>query len=288
MSNHLCKILLVEDNVVNARLIKTLLSKSHESALAEGLSFQLVCCDTLASAIETLEKKEFDVILLDLILPDSKGIESLIKLKEKVVNTPIIIQTGDEDETIIVKAFQLGSHGYLRKKNLDSNLLIYAVRLAIERQQYVLNLQIQQQQKQQELELEGLEHLADVIKTSITARMFASEPIKDSLPDIFAELVQQYGELLDLALEERAFKIDHEISEKLRSLADKLGFLKGSPRDVVDIHTKALKGKSKIVNSVKLQVYVEEGRLRLLELMGYLTSYYRKYYIGLSNLNIYN
>lgn len=236
--------------------------------------------------MEILNQTKFDAILLDLILPDSKGIDTLVRLKEKVPNTPIIIQTVSEDENIIVKAFQMGAHGYLRSKNLDANLLIYAIRLAVERQLYVSKSQEIQQQKRQELEFQGWENLANPLPASITARMFASESIRESLPVVFNELVQQYSELLDLALEERVFKIDYEISEKLRALADKLGFIKGSPRDVIDIHTKVLKEKNKHYNLAKVQAYVDEGRLRLLELMGYLTSYYRKYYIGLSNLNI--
>lgn len=282
------QLLLVEDNPVNAKLIQSLLSNGNQSLLAEGLSFHLNSVSTLAEAIEFLAQQEVDVILLDLMLPDSKGIESLTTLKERVPDTPIIIQTATEDETIIVRAFQIGANGYLQKKNLDSNLLIYAIRLAIERQQYINRLSESQQQERQAEELASLENLANSIQPSITARMFGAESLKESIPDVFQELTQKYGELLDLSLKQRAFKVDYEISEQLRSLADKLGFFKASPRDIVDIHTKALKEKTHNAKLSKVQAYVDEGRLRLLELMGYLTSYYRKYYIGLSNLNVFS
>ena len=55
---------------------------------------------------------------------------------------------------------------------------------------------------------------------------------------------------------------------------------------MVDIHTKALRQKTQDANLAKAQAYVGEGRLMVLELMGYLTSFYRKYYIGLSNIKI--
>lgn len=279
------KILLIEDNIVNAKLIQNLLLQSDQSSLMKNLSFDIISCQTLADAIKILSYKDFHVILLDLMLPDSNGLDSLLILKNQCPNIPIIVQTGSEDENIIVQAFHKGADGYLKKKNLDQNLLIYAIRLAIERKQYISNQEVLRKEKQREIELENLESLTDGVKTSVTARMFASEPIRESLPNIFAELVQQYSHLLDLALEERAFKIDYEISEKLRSFADKLGFLKGSPRDIIEIHTTALKNKHKEANLSKIQAYVDEGRLRVLELMGYLASYYRKYYIGLSNLN---
>ncbi|BAQ65441.1 response regulator transcription factor [Geminocystis sp. NIES-3709] len=288
MSNCVYEILLVEDNTINGELIKRLLSNSHHCVLAEGLSFKLSLVSNLTEAINLLNQKEFDAILLDLMLPDGKGIESLLKIKENAPDTPVIVQTAthDQEENIIVRAFQMGANGYLRKKDLDTNLLVYAIRLAIERQQYIEKLSQLKQQQQQQEEFASLENLANSIQPSITARMFASEALKEGIPDVFMELTVKYGQLLDLALEERAFKVNHDISEQLRELAGKLGFFKASPRDVVDIHTKALKEKTYNVNSTKIQAYVDEGRLRLLELMGYLTSYYRKYYIGLSNLNI--
>jgi CheY-like chemotaxis protein len=280
MISNLCKILLVEDNPVNAKLIKKLLSISSNFSLAQGISFDVTWIETLKQTLQKLNQQNFDVILLDLMLPDSSGLGSLIKVKENAPQTPVIIQTGSEDETLIVKSFQLGADGYLKKQNLDTNLLIYAIRLAIEKQLYLSQLQ-ENQLKQQQEEFQNLENLANGIKTNVTARMFGSQSIKDGLPDLFLEMVQEYGNYMDLALEEKAYKVQHNISDKLRNMAEKLGFLKASPRDIIDIHTFALKQKNELVTIAKAQAYVGEGRLMVLELMGYLTSYYRKYYIGL-------
>jgi len=285
MPNEVLMVLLIEDNQVNIQLIQKLILTSERSPLAGGKSFELTCVESLSKAREQLEINNFDVILLNLLLPDSNGLETLTQIQEKKPHTPIVILTASEDETLIVKAFQMGAQGYLQTHNVDSNLLAYAISLAIERQQYSAKLE-EKQQQQQEQELESLELLVNSIKTSVTARMFGSEPLKESVPDIFEELVAGYGDLLDLALEERAYKVEYNISEKLRIMADKLGFLKAGPRDVVEIHTKALKQKSKNATLAKAQAYVIEGRLMVLELMGFLTSYYRRYYIGMSNINI--
>lgn len=286
MSNHVYKILLVEDNLENVQLIESLLSSSRNSLLAEGCDFRLSHVENLTQALEIINNEDFEAVVLDLTLPDGKGFESLLKLKENAPDIPIIVQTESSDEAVIVRAFQMGADGYLRKRDLDGNSLVYAILLAIERQQYIERLSALKQQRQQQKELASLENLAQSIQPSITARMFASSALRDSIPDVFSQLTAKYGELLDLSLEERAFKVDYNIADELRRLAAKLGFFKASPRDVVDIHTKALKEKCQNVNSAKIQAYVDEGRLRLLELMGYLTSYYRKYYIGLSNLTI--
>ena len=57
---------------------------------------------------------------------------------------------------------------------------------------------------------------------------------------------------------------------------------------MVDIHTTTLRQKNQDVTLAKAQAYVSEGRLMVLELMGYLVSFYRKYYIGLSNIKLFN
>lgn len=272
--------------MVHVNLINGLLSSSANSSLAEGLTFDLDYATTSAQALTKLADKTFDAILLDILLPDNNTIDIILKIKQNAPNTPIVIQTGSDDENLVVKAFQMGAHGYLRKKDLDRNLLIYAIRLAMVRQQYVNKLEQVQQEKEQDLELLELEQMVSSGKTSVTARMFGSEPLKESLNDIFVEMVQQYAHFLDLALEQRAYKVEHNISEQLRNLANKLGFLKASPRDVIDIHTRALRDKTQNSTVAKAQAYITEGRLMVLELMGYLTSYYRKYYIGLSNVNI--
>lgn len=287
MSNDVCHVLLIETKVANIELLQTLLSNAQNCALAQGLKFPVTCTSSLSEAIETLQKHQFDVILLDLNLPDSRGFDALIKLRTTFPNIPIIVETDTQDGTLVVKSFQLGADGYLQIRTIDSSLLIYEIRLAIERQQYRARLAQQQQILQQAQEFADLDALVESSKnTSITARLFGAYPLQESLPDVFDELTQTYGDLLDLALEQRIFKVEYNISEQLRILGDKLGFLKASPRDAIEIHTKILKEKSRDVPIAKAQAYVAEGRLMILELMGYLASFYRKYYIGLSNISI--
>lgn len=282
MTNNLCKVLVIEDDPAKIGLIQRLLSDVENNSLAQGLSFTLTFADCLKEGLEKLTTDRFNVVLLDLTLPDSQGINALVKIREHVARVPIIVQIDNEDENLPIKVFQLGAYGYLKADYLDTNLLLYQIRLAIEKQQYIAKLEVQQQQQ----EFEVLEKLIHSSNTSITARMFGSQPLKESVPDIFAEMVHTYGDLLSLALEQRAFKIEHNISERLRILADKLGFLKASPRDVIDLHTTTLREKNKDITLAKAQAHISEGRLMVLELMGYLVSFYRKYYIGLSTINI--
>jgi DNA-binding NarL/FixJ family response regulator len=284
MTRDICRILLIEDEPGTVKLIQGLLLKAPQCSLAEGLTFTLIQAHDLQETAEKLAREKFDLILLSLEIPVPSGLDALVKVRELADGMPIVVQTSSDDEKLVVKAFQLGADGYLQLNNLDSNLLAYQIRVAIERQEYRNNLK----HRQQEEEFRELEQLIVGVQTSITAKMFGSETIRNSIPDIFQELVQNYGELLDLALEEQAYKVEHNLSDRLRTLADKLGFLKASPRDVVDIHTTTLRQKNQDVTLAKAQAYVSEGRLMVLELMGYLVSFYRKYYIGLSNIKLFN
>ncbi|HAC62549.1 MAG TPA: response regulator [Cyanothece sp. UBA12306] len=287
MTNALCKILLIEDKLDNVNLLQRLLSDAQDCSVAEGLTFPLTCTSHLEEGLAALEENAFDVILLNFSLPDSQGVNSLIKIREKWPNIPIIVETKREDETLIVQSFQLGADGYLQLQTLDSNLLVYEIRLSLERQQYRQNLAQKQQELQQAREFADLESLVDFGKTTkITARMFGADTLKESLPDIFQEFCRNYSNLLDLALEQRAFKVDHHLSDQLRILGDKLGFVKASPRDIIEIHTTILKDKNQDIPLAKAQAYISEGRMMVLELMGYLASFYRKYYIGLSNIHL--
>jgi hypothetical protein len=98
-------------------------------------------------------------------------------------------------------------------------------------------------------------------------------------------MVERYCILLEQALEQRAFKVDHKISEGLRFIAEHLGFLKAGPRAIVELHRTSLKKMISNVPPQKAQAYMEEGRLMVLELMGDLVTYYRNYYIGAKGSN---
>jgi ABC-type taurine transport system ATPase subunit len=74
---------------------------------------------------------------------------------------------------------------------------------------------------------------------------------------------------MDRALEQQAFKVDHKVSESLRSMAEDMGFLKAGPRNVVDVHSTDLNRRRAGAVSKKVRAYSEEGRVMVLELMGY-------------------
>jgi DNA-binding response OmpR family regulator len=267
------EVLMIEDDEEDALLLQETLSE------AGARGFEVAHVDRLSTGLEMLaaEAVDVDVVLLDLNLPDGQGLDTLMRAHGQAPNVPIIVLTGTDDKVLAVRAVQAGAQDYLVKGQVDSNLLVRSIRYAIERHRLLMELEQARQREQQEEEMRSIERLSRPPGTAVTAQTFGVVPLREGLPEIFNELIGHYGDLMDLALEQRGYKVEHDISEKLRSMAERMGFLKAGPRDVVEIHTTALKGKSSNTAVEKMQAYVEEGRLIVLELMGYLVSYYRNY-----------
>ncbi len=131
-----------------------------------------------------------------------------------------------------------------------------------------------------ERELRTLEKLSGAPRAAITAVTYGLQSLHEAQPDTFDALVQVYDELLEDALEAQIYHVESHLSEHLRSLATRLGSLRAGPRDIVELHARALRRKAdSSVSGLKVQAYTDEGRLMLIELMGYLVTYYRNYAI---------
>lgn len=127
MSIEIIRVMLIEDNPADARLIREYFSESS------GSTFLVSNADTLGYGIEQLSQQLFDVILLDLSLPDSNGLETLHAMHSACPNTPIIVLTGLDDDEIALNAMRHGAQDYLLKGKFDLHLLNRAIRYTIER-----------------------------------------------------------------------------------------------------------------------------------------------------------
>ena len=129
------KILLIEDNLGDARLIREMLSE------AVDMRIELEYADQLSSGLEQLAVKEIDLLLLDLSLPDSQGLDVCIRTRNQAPHVPIVVLTGLDDEKMAMKTLQIGAQDYLVKGQVDSRLLLRSIRYAIERKQAEEQLQ---------------------------------------------------------------------------------------------------------------------------------------------------
>ncbi len=127
--NTLLRILLVEDNPDDIDLIRQMLRET-----GVGI-FSVESVPSLSEALSRLKGNAIDLVLLDLGLPDSKGMDTFIKLQAAVPDAPIIILTGNTDQNAAVTAFREGAQDYLIKGQLSGSIITRAVRYAVERKQ---------------------------------------------------------------------------------------------------------------------------------------------------------
>jgi DNA-binding response OmpR family regulator len=120
------KILMVEDNPGDARLIMEMLKDAGD------LDFKVSHVVRLDEGLKYLITNEFDVIFLDLCLPDSKGIETFNIMNYNAHDTPIIVLSGLEDEIFAVSAVGRGAEEYLVKGEIDSQTLVRSVKHSLE------------------------------------------------------------------------------------------------------------------------------------------------------------
>lgn len=143
--NTALRILLVEDNPGDARLIQILLSEEMAG------DFRMTTAPTLAEAVAALTdagpddpddpddrfragtSPSFDVVLLDLTLPDSQGLNTLRRLRSQCASVPVVVLSGLDDEVLALRALQSGAEDYLVKGRADGNLIKRSSLYAIER-----------------------------------------------------------------------------------------------------------------------------------------------------------
>ncbi|MCK8602175.1 GGDEF domain-containing response regulator [Desulfoferrobacter suflitae] len=128
MKQQSVKVLLVEDNPEDALLVEEMLVESP------FVQFEIARVERLAEAFDVLQRRSFDVLLLDLNLPDSHGRDTARSVHIRVPNVPIVVLGEMNDEELGAKAVKDGAQDFLIKGEINSPKLVRSIRYAIERQ----------------------------------------------------------------------------------------------------------------------------------------------------------
>ncbi len=121
------RVLLVEDNPGDARLIFELLRE------VQAVAFDLERVDRLEVALDRVDHAAVDVVLLDLGLPDSNGLDTFVRARRRLPHEPIVIISGLDDERVALEAVRSGAQDYVVKGRIEGHLLARVLRYAIER-----------------------------------------------------------------------------------------------------------------------------------------------------------
>lgn len=135
MDNQPVNVLLIEDNSEHVAFFTQLLAASDAVA-----HFRLHTAETLADGLARLGKGDVHLVLLDLTLPDSDGLETFIRVIEAVPTVAIVVLSGINDVALAIETVQLGAQDYLVKGHVDNHLLVRSMQYAIERKRVQIQL----------------------------------------------------------------------------------------------------------------------------------------------------
>jgi two-component system, cell cycle response regulator len=127
--------LLIEDNPDDVALMQVMLHKS-------GCNVKIETAERLSTGLERIGRDGLDIIILDMNLADSLGIDTLTKVLDKTTSVPIIVFTGLVDEAVAMEAVRHGAQDYLVKGEIDGRILKRSIHYAIERKQLITALEV--------------------------------------------------------------------------------------------------------------------------------------------------
>jgi two-component system, cell cycle sensor histidine kinase and response regulator CckA len=148
------QVLLIEDNVIDARFVSADFQMRGES------QFELHTAERVEDAAKILQNAHIDVILLDLFLKETQGLDTVSAVRAISPDTPVVVLSGLNDEKVALQALKHGAQDYLIKGTVDSHLMFRAIRYAIERKQNELDRRSLEARSVQMQKLEALGTLA--------------------------------------------------------------------------------------------------------------------------------
>lgn len=216
------KVLVIEDSEAQIQLIKGMLEKGDASR------FDVRVARSLQDGLAQLELHPVDVVLLDLTLPDSVGLQSCVRVSESAPAVAIVVLTGLDDEDLAVSTLQHGAEDYLVKSEIVSQLLVRATRYAIERKRSKLELQSAHDQ----LELRVQERTTEIERMQETAVLRQEELAHVARLDTLGEMASGLAHELNQPLmaiigftDHVLYMMDEDLgdSEKCRGLIEDAG-----------------------------------------------------------------
>ena len=189
------KTLIIEDSPADAFIVSEYLEEIAER------KFETLLAENLAEAENVIDKNDFDVVLIDLNLPDSQGIEHYKNIFNRYAYLPFIIMTGLSSLEVSVNMIKQGAKDYLVKGDFDSNLLYRSITYVLQRKRiedsYIKRLLSTQDEEKERIAMD----VHDSLGQNLTSASIQIQNLRMELKNILKEQYKEVSESVDLALE---------------------------------------------------------------------------------------
>lgn len=228
MDTTLLHILLVEDSPTDADLLRQVFLRSGKE------KWRLTHVERLSNAIAQCHENYFDVVLLDLGLPDSDGLETVTEFRESVPITPVVVLTMMDDEELALQVMARGAQDYLVKNQITTQLLVRSLRYAIEREQIFQQLKNserkilsawEQEQEMNLLKSSFVSMASHEFRTPMTTIRTSVELLQEFDRDLTDQKRNDYFERIKVAIKQ----ITHLLDEILLLGSGEAGGLRYQP-----------------------------------------------------------
>lgn len=245
-------VLLVEDSQSDATLVTSILSQKGDS---------VHCVETLADALATQGNGDlFDVVLLDLTLPDSDGVETVIKSTGHF-EAPVIVLTGG-DSVEGLSTVKHGAEDFLVKGSMDAEVLTRAIKYAIERKKLRIQLEAERERR----------------RTVEEQAMFLKQPTRDDLSPrmqhLSAKVGPKYAHLVVAYVHSLRTKTERPIKE-VREVVEALVAEEATANEIVTLHLAAVERFEKYPATQYRQALTNDARLCMIEVFGHVLDHYQ-------------
>ncbi len=262
MTTDVLKILIVDDDPVSVESVQRILQRTE-------LKLTFHTAESVETAVEAFSKNSFDLAIVDYKLPDGTALTILKRIQvDGIVRTPTVVLTALTEKSLAMSAIEQGAQDFLLKDSLTSDDLERAVRYALQRTKLANELEETKDRVQRERELR-------LFKESVEGGNSTVPPTMREDSQEFRKFVSDYHETLLRSLEESSFKTERLVPSRLREFAQRLGESAAGPKDIVNIHAAAFEVIAKDETPARAGALSTEGKLLLVQLMGYLCDFYR-------------
>lgn len=250
--------------------------------------FKVTHCPSFSNWLDTLSEGPFGAVIYVEAVKGEGAIEQIIAIRQRMLLTPLFVVVRAEG-TVDLDLVRSGADDLLTTRELAPLKLARSILIGMERKRReaetvdlakIIAADDEAGERAAVREFNDIIALMGEKPLPVTSKAYSASDFSEHDPKRFEEFVQIYAKLIDDALDEAAHRTNTAYRDSLAVFADKIGMLNLGPRDIIDIHKEVISRKTRDANRTKMQAYISEGRLLLVQLMGNVLGFYRSFFWG--------